>query len=276
MLRGVTDASELGANLIIVMKNLYRIIFIVFCLLIIIPYSSTSQVLDLGIKAGVSSSFLDIMKNNKFTPMPSDMHWLEDFTGGVILNLEIGERWSFHSEILFVDKGARQISHSDSEGNVQGKKYGETQRVWTHNYFLQFPQTIRFAIPLNKKNLWSVYFELGGYFAFYLTSKRVLETTSLYSNDHWIEYYDEISRDGTGIVTIHRFDWGGNAGLGLLINLWKGKLDFNIKYDHDIQPFTRIQGVLGNETYNDKNYWEVFAITVGYTLPVMTKILKNY
>ena len=261
------------------MKNQNRIILIVFCLFIIIPYPANSQVLDLGIKAGMSSSFLDIMKNNKFIPMPSDMHWLEDFTGGLIINLKIGERWSFHSEILFVDKGTRQISHDDSAENVQGKMYynPSTERFWTHNYFLHFPQTVRLAIPLNKKNLWSVYFELGGYFALYLTSKRVWETTSLYSNNYQgVDYYDEVSEYSSGIVIVHRFDWGGTAGLGLLINLWKGKLDFNIKYDHDIQPFTRIQGVLGNETSSDKNYLEVFALTVGYTLPVITKILKNY
>jgi len=60
------------------MKNLFRIIFIASSLLNIIPAPANSQVLYLGIKAGMSSSFLDVMKNNKFIPISSDMLWLEN------------------------------------------------------------------------------------------------------------------------------------------------------------------------------------------------------
>jgi hypothetical protein len=261
------------------MNNRYKIIFIEFCLSILIPFSATTQVLDLGIKAGMSISYRDIMTNNKFQPMPSDMHRLAAFTGGLMLNLRIGERWFFHSEVLFADKGLRQITHNDSLMDKQGKMYyaNSTERFYTHNYYLHFPQTIRYSIPLNKKNFWSVYFELGGYFAYYLTSKLVWKTTYPDYSTNGVDHYDDVSRweDFPG-VSIHRLNWGGTACLGLLVNLWMGKLDFNIQYDHDIQPYISDQITIADKSFNSKVYLEFLSITIGYSLPVLNKKLKNY
>ena len=123
---------------------------ILICL--ILPSSVLAQTIDLGIKSGASMSYLDLMRNNKFVPMPSGEYRLFSYTGGITLNLKLSDRWSFHSEILFVDKGVRSINHEDSLPDTHGKMYyaNWTQHYWNHSYYLHFPQTIRYEFPLNK------------------------------------------------------------------------------------------------------------------------------
>ena len=251
---------------------------ILICL--ILPSSVLAQTIDLGIKSGASMSYLDLMRNNKFVPMPSGEYRLFSYTGGITLNLKLSDRWSFHSEILFVDKGVRSINHEDSLPDTQGKMYyaNWTQHYWNHSYYLHFPQTIRYEFPLNKNNHWFMYFELGGYFACYLHSRSVIETTSILGNYREVDNYDIIhdfesaNNATTGPqTTIHRFDWGGTAGLGFLFTLWKGRFDLNIRYDHDIQPHAST-----SEPVKMASYSEVLSLTVGYSLPVLNKEKNNY
>jgi hypothetical protein len=56
-----------------------------------------------------------------------------------------------------------------------------------------------------------------------------------------------------------------------LFNLWKGRFDLNIRYDHDIQPHASI-----SEPVKLASYSEVLSLTVAYSLPVLNKEKKNY
>jgi hypothetical protein len=269
-----------GANLVKTMNKRYQIILTLILISVLLHYSVLAQTIDLGMKSGVSMSYRDIMKDNKFVPMPSGSYRLFSYTEGIMLNLKLSERWSFHSEILFVDKGVRDINHQDSLMDKQGKFYYAdwTEYEWNHYYYLHFPQTVRYEIPLNKNDKWSVYFELGGYFACYLQSKEVWKTTWLYGNDSGVKYYNEIhdventNNAASGPqITIHSFDWGGTAGLGVLINFRQGKLDLNTRYDHDIQPH-----ISCSVPVKTRVYLEMFSMTVGYSLPVLNRKMKNY
>jgi len=274
------SGEPLGANLINAMNKPYSNIIARILICLLLPSSVLAQTIDLGIKSGASMSYLDLMRNNKFVPMPSGEYRLFSYTGGITLNLKLSDRWSFHSEILFVDKGVRSINHEDSLPDTHGKMYyaNWTQHYWNHSYYLHFPQTIRYEFPLNKNNQWFMYFELGGYFACYLHSKSVIETTSILGDYRDVDNYDIIhdfeSADNAATgpqTTIHRFDWGGTAGLGFIFNLWKGRFDLNIRYDHDIQPHASI-----SEPVKLASYSEVLSLTVAYSLPVLNKEKKNY
>jgi hypothetical protein len=70
--------------------------------------------------------------------------------------------------------------------------------------------------------------------------------------------------ESSSLITFHRFNWGANAGIGLLFPIWKGQLDLNLKYDRMIQPFA-------SQSNSEKNYYDVIGITIGYTLPVLYK-----
>ena len=260
------------------MNKLYLNIIAGILVCIVLPYPVSAQTLDLGIKSGMSVSSLDLTRNNKFIPLPSDISPLFSYTGGITLNLKLSDRWSFHSEILFVDKGMRQISHEDSLPDNNAKWYYAdlTTRRWDHQYYLHFPQTVRYEFPLDKNDQWSMYFELGGYFACYLHSRYVWETTSpILGNHKGVDKFDIIQdaeNTATGPqTTIHRFDWGGTAGLGFIFTLWKGRFDLNIRYDHDIQPHAA-----STEPVKMASYLEVLSVTVGYSLPVLNKENKKY
>jgi hypothetical protein len=262
------------------MNKQYPVIITKILICMLLPCTVLAQTIDLGLKSGASVSFRDITKNNEFVPMPSGAYPLFAYTGGLTLNLKFSDRWSFHSEVLYVDKGIRGQTHQDSLQDQNDNWYYAdwTQYSWNHSYYLNFPQTLRYEIPLTKNDKWFMYFELGGYFACYLRSKAVIETYSIQGNSSSTDNFDEISRiesSGNTITgpqtTIHRFDWGGTAGLGFLFNLWKGTFDLNIRYDHDIQPHLSFE-----EPVKTRVFSEVLSLTVGYSLPVLNRKIKNY
>ncbi|MBC8486853.1 MAG: outer membrane beta-barrel protein [Bacteroidetes bacterium] len=224
----------------------------------------------LGIKTGVGLSNGDCYMNGKLVPSPGTTGILTNFNGGVTLNLKIKERWFFHSEILFEDKGNRRVNHSFIliGNNVNGDSIPRTQVIRNHMFYLHFPQTVRFLIPLDRKEKNSIYFEAGPYFACYLISKDVVITTDSYSRTRNSDFHDMTETIGAEEFSRQRLDWGITAGLGYVLKLWKGQLDFNIKFDHMLQPFAK-DLYLGSKAYQ-----YVIATTIGYDFPVLQKAYK--
>ena len=230
-------------------------------ILILVSFVSFGQLITLGMKIGTSISMYSAYESGKSMDIEG-IRSLSFITGGLTLNLKISDSWCFHSEVIFEDKGNRNITHFDSISNR--KIYDATQTGWRHNYFLQFPQTIRYSLKLSKKNRVSIYFEAGGYFAYYISTKYVTYLLYDETSEKTVTNSDIVDINVQGIV-IYRFDWGATVGTGLLIPLWKGFLDLNFKYDHMIQPFI-IDNLDGT-----KSYYSVFGVTIGYSLPVMKK-----
>ena len=230
-------------------------------LLVSVPFSIHGQVVTLGIKGGTGTSFYSYYESGKYQKTP-DLYPLTSFNGGLFLNLKISDHWCYHSEIIFEDKGNRSKYFYDSI--PVRKLYNVTEKDWRHNYYIQFPQTIRYIIGISKKRGISIYFEAGGYFAYYISSKDV--TFLLYDDtlEKSVHTYNNVDNNDKGIDT-WRFDWGATIGTGILFPIWRGLLDVNFKYDHMIQPFIRIPEL------SIKAYYSVIGITIGYSLPVMKK-----
>jgi len=239
----------------------YPICIILICIFTSVSSTSFCQMMSLGIKTGVGISMLSIFQSGKHQPN-SDIHPLISPNGGLTLNVKISERWCFHSEIIFEDKGHRVIEHVDSI--PERKIYDATWKSGWHNYYLQFPQTIRYQVPVSKRNNISMYFELGGYFAYYIITREVARLYYNNSSEKSISYYNEVDNHDTFVVH-HRFDWGATIGTGLLFPVWKGLMDINFKYDQMIQPFAYL------ELNSKKAYYSVVGITIGYSLPVLKK-----
>ena len=157
-------------------------------------------------KIGTSTSWHSVYESGKRMDL-EEIRSLTFINGGLTLNLKISDNWFFHSEIIFEDKGNRGVYHIDSIS--YRKIYDATQKGWRHNYYLQFPQTIRYLLELSEKKRISLYFEAGGYFAYYISSK-------------WVDilYYDDTSEKSVLNLNMidenyqniglemHRFDWG--------------------------------------------------------------------
>ncbi|MFH1161057.1 MAG: outer membrane beta-barrel protein [bacterium] len=236
----------------------------------IFPSTCFPQFIMLGIKAGAGLSSGDYYMNGKLVPSPGTSGILTNFNGGITLNLKIKERWIFHSEILFEDKGVRRVNHSYIliGNNVNGDTIPRTQIIRNHMFYLHFPQTIRYLIPLDQKGRNSLYVEAGLYFACYLITKNVCITSYPYSTTRDIDFYDMTAGKWAEGNNLQRLDWGMTVGCGYLLKLWKGQLDFNLKFDHMLQPIARDQ-FLGSKAYQ-----YVFAITIGYAFPVLQKAYK--
>jgi hypothetical protein len=228
-----------------------------------ISYAGMSQFISLGVKGGVGFSEDNIYYEGKNQHIDG-LRRLANFNGGLMLNLKISPKWYFHSEIIFEDKGNRVEEHIDSLYR-KPHYYAAEQKERFHNYYIHFPQTIRFLIPFSTKEKVSFYVEAGGYFAYYIKSKWINQ----YYYNNTIETYEQqndwADQGGGNLVTFHHFDWGITGGLGFLTRIWRGMLDINLKYDRMIQPF-------GSSNINsEKNYYDVIGITVGYTFPVLYK-----
>ena len=240
--------------------------FIIFFIIVLFSITGTcfSQVILLGIKAGAGFSNLVLHKNWKTLSGGGNDGRLINFNGGLTVNLKIADDWSLHSEILFEDKGYKSIYYYiDSLYQNHQNPRNVTEKHIAHNYYLHFPQTIRYQIPFGKRKRYSIYLEAGGYFAYYFGTKSIE-----------IQIVDGIQQKSTGYMDItklpagtncHKFDWGATAGTGILIPLWQGQFDINIKYDHMLQPWDT------NPVTDVKYYYNVLAITIGYAIPVMNR-----
>ncbi|MGA3015417.1 MAG: outer membrane beta-barrel protein, partial [Bacteroidales bacterium] len=219
----------------------------IITILILISISSAgkSQFISLGAKGGAGFSMGNVYYEGK-SERTDGFRRLANFNGGLMLNLKISTRWYYHSEVIFEDKGNKYVEHIDSLPRNKNY-YAATLRERIHNYFIQFPQTIRFLISLSRKEKVLLYVEAGGYFAYYINSS----TISHLFYDNTVES-DVIKYDfgdkSDNLVTYHRFNWGATAGVGLLFPLWKGQLDLNLKYDRMIQPFVA-------QSNSEKNYY---------------------
>ncbi|MFH1298175.1 MAG: outer membrane beta-barrel protein [Bacteroidota bacterium] len=236
----------------------------------IFPSTCFPQFIMLGVKAGVGISSGDYYLNGKLASDPMLKGLLANFNGGITLNLKIKERWFFHSEILFEDKGGRMENHSDTlTGNILNNgSMPYDQVIRNHLFYLHFPQTIRYLIPLDQNGRNSLYVEAGPYFACYLITKSVCITSYPYLTTTDIKFYDKTAGTWAGENNLQRLDWGMTVGCGYLLKLWKGQLDFNMKFDHMLQPSAK-DPYLGS-----KYYQYVFAATIGYDFPVLQKAYK--
>src|SRR5512138_3854741 len=169
------------------------------------PSIAFTQNISLGIKGGIGFSDGDSYSNGKLYTYPWSNRMLLNFNGGIILNLKLRERWYLHSEVLFEDKGIWQKSYSDFVTD-EGDSLPQTQLFRHHQFYLQFPQTIRFVIPLSHKENSSLYVEAGPYFACYLISKDVIITTTSLWEHKEVRYFD-YTTEGSG-DDLKRFDWG--------------------------------------------------------------------
>ncbi len=131
-----------------------------------------------------------------------------------------------------------------------------------HNYFIDFPQTIRYHIPLSAKSPCIFYVEAGPYFAYYLSTRYIQKTkydgTEL--TDKW--YGDLAQGERSSDFGFNRFNWGLKVGTGLLLNLKKGTFDFNIADEQMLESFPY------DKSFNIKSLYNALSINVGYSLPV--------
>jgi hypothetical protein len=239
---------------------MYRKIITIF-ILTSISYVGMSQFISLGVKGGAGFSIGNIYYEGK-SKRTDGLRRLANFNGGLMLNLKISTRWYYHSEAIFEDKGSKDIEHIDSLPRNKNY-YAATLRERIHNYFIQFPQTIRFLIALSSNEKVLLYVEAGGYFAYYINSSTISHLfydNTVETNIDKIDWADESSN----LATFHRFNWGATVGVGFLFPIWKGQLDVNFKYDRMLQPFV-------SQSNSEKNYYDVIGITLGYTLPVLYK-----
>jgi hypothetical protein len=221
----------------------------------------TGQNINLGIKGGVGLYALYQARGWKVSSMP-DSRLLINATGGITFNFQINEKWSIHSEILYQDKGQKDVSLSDSEW-VRGMYRKNVQDIHRmHNYFLDFPQTLRYQIPLSGKSQSIFYIEAGPYFACYLSS-RFFQKTKYDGNELTDISYDDLAQGGwSSDFGFNRFNWGLKVGTGILLKVKKGTFDFNIADEQMLESFPY------DKYYNIKSLYNVLSITVGYSLPI--------
>jgi hypothetical protein len=232
-----------------------------FYVLLYLTNPCAGQTINIGLKAGVGLSELYQSKGWEVSSMP-DNRLLINVTGGITFNFQINERWSIHSEILYQDKGQKSVSLSDSEW-VKGMYRRNVQDIYLmHNYFLDFPQTIRFHIPLSAKSPCIFYVEAGPYFAYYLTTRYIQKTKYDGTELTDIGYDDLALGERSSDFGFNRFNWGLKVGTGLLLNLKKGTFDFNIADEQMLESFPY------DKSFNIKSLYNVLSITVGYSLPV--------
>ena len=221
----------------------------------------TGQNINLGFKGGVGFSSLYQSRGWEVSSMP-DSRLLINATGGITFNFQINEKWSIHSEILYQDKGRKSVSLSDSEW-VKGMYRKNVQDInLIHNYYLDFPQTLRYQIPLSAKSHCIFYIEAGPYFAIYLSTRGIQKTKYDGTELKDISYDDLAQGGSTSDFGYHRFNWGLKVGAGLLLNLKKGIFDLNIADEQMLEsfPYDKIDNI--------KSLYNVLSITVGYSLPI--------
>jgi hypothetical protein len=220
----------------------------------------TGQNINLGIKGGVSLSELILYKAGKVSTIP-DSRLLINATGGITFNFQINEKWSIHSEILYQDRGQKTVSLSDSEWVREMYRKNTRNIFLAHNYYLDFPQTLRYQIHLGVKSRSVFYVEAGPYFAIYLSTRNIQKT--IYDgNELTDKWYEDLAAIGTSAFSWRRFNWGLKVGTGLLLNLKKGTFDFNIADEQMLESFPY------DKYYNIKSLYNVLSITVGYSLPI--------
>jgi len=242
------------------MKTKILLTLITFQFAIMNTNPCTGQGVMIGLKAGVGFSELYYSKGWKVSSVKENDWRLINFAGGFTINLQIAEKWSFHSEILFEDKGDRFQYHSDSEQVLGSWRYNVEEIIINHNYYLHFPQTIRYEFPVSSKGMDKFYVEAGIYFACYLVSKNI-QKWKYDETERTNVSHDDLMDVGTNTLSWNRFDWGAKAGVGFLLIMKKGVFDFNIADEQMLKSFTTVID-------NTKSLFNVFSVTVGYSLPI--------
>lgn len=233
-------------------------------LILATPAYSFAQFITFGLKGGVAlSKELEFTDGKLRKPQPLEKCLLS-FNGGITLNFLLKDKWILHSEILFENKGGKSEStYLDFSQDSTIKENHRKNRM----FYLQFPQTIRYFILLDKNEKSKLYFELGIFFACYLLSKDVINTTTSdgESEQRAVEFYDVTQTDGAAQYSRTRMSWGITGGCGFTRQIWHGIADMNFKIDQALIP------VFQDHISNQKSYHVVIAVTLGYSLPVLQK-----
>jgi hypothetical protein len=183
-------------------------------------------------------------------------------TAGFYIRIKLHENWYFESDVMIENKGNRyRRTYMTDSSLVNNTWQTNVEEInLTNRYFIHFPQKIQFSIPLDKKRKHFFFFEAGPYFAYLLAQKTVFILNNEKNNLDSPEDLDEL---------IRCFDWGGIVGTGYLFKLWKGELEINITYNHSLQSFLTPDNPL--KTSDTKAFYNVLAVTIGYSLPVINK-----
>ncbi len=126
-----------------------RITFLIFLLVII--YSESIAQFSIGVQGGASASFISFKTKYYLNGVAvGDRLAINDAPviapiGGLTVNVYHDKRFSLQSEIIF-----------------ENKEPG----LWGHQYFIHFPEMIRFNIPVKPKSDKSFFIEAGPYFSY--------------------------------------------------------------------------------------------------------------
>jgi len=153
--------------------------------------------------------------------------------GGLMVNVYYDKRFSLQSEILFENEGYG--------GLMEGHPFG----------YIQFPEMIRYNIPVKAKSDKSIFIEAGPYFSY------------------CCHYSDFTFLFPTGSNNLSRTDIGVAAGIGYK-QLWgKGQVEFCVKFEHNLI------GQNTTSSYNEEeatytSFYKILSLTVSYSLQVKT------
>jgi hypothetical protein len=225
-----------------------RIIFLI--ILFVIIYSESIAQFCIGVQGGASASFISFKVKDYLNGI-EDEEFLANHTGspiiapigGFMVNVYYDKRFSFQSEILFENK----------EPGLSG-----------HQYFIHFPEMIRYNIPVKPKSDKSFFFETGPYFSYCFSKENPYDGNSVgnYTFPPNQTYY------------ISKTDIGIGAGIGYKQQWGIGQIDFCLKFEHSVfgQITTLEQMNLENQEVEQvaRLRHKILSLTVSYSLPVKT------
>ncbi len=135
-----------------------RIIFLT--ILLVIMYSELMAQFNIGVQGGASASFTsfkfkDYLNGVENRRLYSKSHWFADYCSN----------WWINGECLSLIKDF----HCNRKLLFENKEPG----LWCHQYFIHFPEMIRYNIPVKPKSNKSFFIEAGPYFSYDFSKRYV-------------------------------------------------------------------------------------------------------
>jgi len=213
-----------------------------------------------GLKSGIGFTFLGSWINGAHVKNSTVEKLKYNFTGGVELNVAINKKLSLESEIIFVDKGSKNISD-------------DVAASWSSKItlgYIQFPELLRLNFNMGHNKKIKPFIELGPYFGYYLFYRGVSK----------ISNYDPVITKSDQFDLFNKYDWGISGGFGLEKKIGLGKGNFEIRYDNSIINIRKNPTVtyqLGNSipavyvTDKVKALYSGLSFSLNFTYPLKIK-----
>lgn len=182
------------------------------------------------------------------------------FVAGAGLQIPITERVSIQPELLFSNKGGKEVYESDG--------YGSTDKTILN--YIEVPILAQYNILGDREEDFNFFAEAGPYLGVGVNGKVKSESTGMYgggTTETPVKFKKGEAMDYEGVYK-KRLDMGVSLGTGIAKKIGKGKAVLDLRYNLGLTNLPNKASFNGSST-EEKARNRSWVLSIGYAFPLL-------